>query len=158
MSEIVKCPLCGTEHMADASDTMGAWKQIRLDTGYCNICSIGEHRARLHASGAEMWNVIVDGKYYSTSESVPLGDPDPRPRAPSWDKGFGGARWDYQPLDGSPPRTTYSLWHGGTVASYMRDRMPDTARFLTRAEADAMLAERMKPATTPDQTNEVTHG
>lgn len=134
---LVACPLCGTKHLADASDTVGSWKQLRIDTGYCNICAIGEERARGHAKGGKLWNVIVKGSYYSTSEIVPLGAPDPRPNA-GW-KGFGGARWDIQWLDGSEPKTTYSLWHGGTVDAHMKDRMPDNARFLTRAETDAIL-------------------
>ena len=132
------CRQCGTMHLADASETAGSWKQIRLDENLCDICAIGEERARIYADGRGPKWLIVNGKYYATSEAVPLGSPDPRPNAPSWDKGFGGARWDFQRLDGSEPQTTYSLWHGGTVTEWMRERMPDNARFLSRDEVSAL--------------------
>ena len=140
-SAMVTCPRCGTQHKADASDTSGEWKPIRIAEGLCNICAIGEHRARVYAAGEGTRWLIIDGKMMSPEAAVPLGEPDPRPNRPSSWKGCSGARWDFQ-RDGHPPETTYSMWHGGSVDSYCRDRMPDNGRLLTKDEVASAIEAR----------------
>ena len=147
----VSCPLCGKVHLADASDTGGSWKQIRIDTGYCNICAIGEELARDYAAGKGPKWLISNGKLYSPEAPVPLGAPDPQPRKPSNWKGCSGARWDFQ-RDGDKPQTTYSMWIGGDVSPHMADRMPDNGRLLAEQEVRQLLGEA-SPTPTHSDTN-----
>jgi hypothetical protein len=137
------CRLCGTAHRADGSDTAGSWKQIRIDENLCDICAIGEERARNFVAGKGTKWLIVGGKLHSPEAPVWLGEPDPQPGKPSNWKGCSGARWDFQRF-GEEPQTTYSMWIGGTVQAHMRDRMPDNGRFLSREEVEAILESRRR--------------
>jgi len=136
------CPRCDTRHKADGSDTAGEWKPIRIAEGLCNIYAIGEHRARIYAAGEGIRWLIIDGKMLSPEAPVALGQPDPRPNTPSNWKGCSGARCDFQ-RNGSEPQTTCSMWHGGAVDSFCRDRMPDNGRWISREEAVAILASQV---------------
>lgn len=138
----INCARCGKETLADASNTSGSWKPIRLELGICDICAIGEERARAYAAGKGTRWLIIDGHMYSPSahDTVPLGKPDPRPRTPM--RGMAGRRFDFERFDGSPPVSCYSLWSGGEVDPWARDRMPDNGRFLngaTKARAGDIL-------------------
>lgn len=135
------CRLCGTLHLADASNTGGSWKQIRIDENLCDICAIGEERARNYAAGRGPKWLIAGGKLYSPEAPVPLGASDPQPNKPSNWKGCSGAVWHFQ-RDGGEPQTTYSMWVGGTVSAHMKDRMPDNGRLLKGEELEAALAAR----------------
>jgi len=139
--EIATCPRCGTRHKADGSDTAGEWKPIRVAEALCNICAIGEHRARLYTEGKGTRWLIIGGKYMSPEAPVALGEADPRPNTPSNWKGCSGAKMHFQ-RDGCEPQTTYSMWHGGHVDKYMRDRMPDNGRWLTDADAAQAIEAR----------------
>lgn len=140
-SAMVSCPRCGSRHKADASDTAGEWKPIRIAEGFCNICAIGEHRARIYAAGRGVRWLIVNGKMMSPEAPVALGAPDPQPSKPSNWKGCSGSRWDFQ-RDGCEPQTTYSMWHGGEVDQFCRERMPDNGRLLTKDEVASAMSVR----------------
>lgn len=124
-----RCARCGDAQKADASDTGGSWKAIRLDHGLCDGCAIWEERAREYERGGTNW-LIVDGSMYSPAQVVPFGEIDPTPGASF--RGFGGRRFDYQRFDEDTPRSSYSMWHGGEVREAVRDRMPDNARWVAR--------------------------
>lgn len=128
-----RCPRCGAATKPDASDTSGSWKPIRLELGLCNICAIREERAREYVSGKAKDTLIIDGYTYGADRRncVPLGNKDPHPGAQF--RGMAGRRFDIERFDGSPPFSCYSLWAGGAVDEWSRDRMPDNARFLNGA-------------------------
>lgn len=133
-----RCPRCDAATKADASDTGGSWKVIRVELGLCDICAIREERAREYAAGKSKNTLIIGAYTYSADRSncVPLGEKDPHPFQQN--RGMAGRRFDIERLDGSPPFSCFSLWAGGEVDGYSRDRMPDNARFLNGAErADA---------------------
>lgn len=64
--------------------------------------------------------VIVDGKAYY---------PTPDTDAPNHCKGFGGAIFRYQFLDGRI-ETCGNMWSNGVIPQHFRDRLPDNAKFL----------------------------
>jgi len=52
--------------------------------------------------------------------------------------GHGGAEFSIEFFDGSQ-RTTTNLWAGGQIPDHFRERLPDNARFLKRAEYSAYV-------------------
>lgn len=125
-----RCTRCGDAQKADASDTAGSWKPIRLDLGLCDGCAIWEERARQYEKGGTDW-LIVEGSMYTPHQVVEYGAPDPSPGA--YARGFGGQRFDYQRFDSDTPLSAFSMWHGGEIREYVRDRMPDNARWVPKA-------------------------
>jgi hypothetical protein len=45
-------------------------------------------------------------------------------------RGFGGYRFEFQPLDGGPVLVSTNMWFGGAIPPAFRDRIPDTHKML----------------------------
>ncbi|MHA0335799.1 hypothetical protein [Sphingomonas aquatilis] len=129
-----KCIRCGEAHNGGANYVAGRTRDICEEIGACYTCAIREENARDYAAGKMRNALVIDGALYSfdPSNTVPLGAPDPHPRQPM--RGMAGRRFDFQKLDGSAPKSCYSLWYGSPVDEWSRDRMPDNAVFLGGAE------------------------
>lgn len=129
-----RCPRCGAANNVEAKYRPGVTVDIRDELGICYICAIREERAREYAAGKSKRTLIINGYTYAAdpANSVPLGNPDPHPRTSM--RGMAGRRFDIERFDGTPPFSCYSLWAGGEVDEWSRDRMPDNARFLNGAE------------------------
>jgi len=129
-----RCPRCNEPNNPDAKYLAGVESSIRDELGICYCCAIRENTARQYAAGKLPNLLIINGATYSIDprNTVNLGAPDPSPRTPM--RGMAGRRFDFERLDGSPPKSCYSLWYGSTVDPACRDRMPDNARFLNGAE------------------------
>lgn len=128
-----RCPRCADAFNPDAKYIASRTDDIRGELGICYCCAIREERARDYAAGKSKRTLVIDGYTYSadSGNSVPLGQPDPQPRATM--RGMAGRRFDIERLDGTPPFSCYSLWAGGEVDQWSKDRMPDNARFLNGA-------------------------
>jgi len=128
------CPRCGEAHDIAAKYRAGPEATIRDELGVCYICAIHEHELRKYEAGRSRNLLIIGGATYTAdpANTVALGAPDPHPRATM--RGMAGRRFDFERLDGSPPKSCYSLWYGSEVRPWARERMPDNARFLNGAE------------------------
>lgn len=129
-----KCPRCGEAGNGPDSYRQSETTAIMAELGICFCCSVREETARNYVANKSPGLLIINGATYSADprNTVPLGAPDPHPRAQM--RGMAGRRFDFELLDGSPPKSCYSLWYGSEVDKWCRDRMPDNARFLNGAE------------------------
>ncbi|MDF2382447.1 hypothetical protein JMG10_13275 [Nostoc ellipsosporum NOK] len=129
-----RCPRCNAANDGARNYREGRTRDICEELGVCYVCAIREERARDYAAGKAKNTLIIDGYTYSAdrANSVPLGNPDPRPGTPM--RGMAGRRFDIERFDGTPPFSCYSLWAGGPVDEWSRERMPDNARFLNGAK------------------------
>lgn len=91
----------------------------RQPDGTCQKCSFWRQHATL---ANDPCSVRVGGKHYRI-----LAEGD-GPCGPAF-RGFGGARFDIEFLDGRRV-TTRNLWHQGTIPEHFRGRLPDNAKFI----------------------------
>lgn len=77
-----------------------------------------EKRIASLASGRE--NVVIENHCWFT-----VGDPGMK-----GERGFGGYRFEFQPLDGGPLLVSTNMWFGGVIPPAFRERIPDTHTML----------------------------
>lgn len=115
------CPSCGEKNFCTGH--MGKEAERMRETGLCFNCASLEMRCEAGAA------VIIDNYVY-TIRPEPRSDDDHR------FLGMAGRRFDIEFFDGRKI-TTHNLWAGGLIPERYRDRLPNTAKFMSGGRSSA---------------------
>lgn len=126
------CSKCG----GDADPTYSEpYKSRMIERKMCFICSHWTDYDIKLASGAYAKATIIEGNVYG-----------PGSRTSGSFRGMTGRRFDIEYLAPSIHAgkriTTFDLWSGGVMPDWLRERWPDTAKFLNGAERVDIGADR----------------
>jgi hypothetical protein len=115
---VLSCRECG---MPDQARYMQPIRDQMLERELCFGCRLWLERIEeLHAGTADGSHVLVDQNWALHSfSSTGWG-------SPSSSKGYGGARWVVRLNEGAQEFKTDSLWCGGTVPEWFRERLPQS--------------------------------
>lgn len=121
------CPGCGTTgfHTLYMGKTGDRMKQ----TGECFTC------AHWELAALQKQDVVIDGFLYSIGRE-PKNEDERWRAAQRKDLGMSGRRFDIEFFDGRKV-TTHNLWAGGEIPKKFRDRIPNTAKFISGERANA---------------------
>lgn len=118
LQERIRCTSCG---QLERVEYLNKDRLVALQL--CHGCELW-HGRLVHPR--ERCHAVIGGVWYTVER-------EPRPGTPDHCKGFGGARFEIEWLDGRRAVTT-NLWRGGDVPDHLRADAPDDARFIPGEE------------------------
>lgn len=127
------CPGCGKEGFH--TKYMGSEGKRMEVTGECFECAYWELRCE---KGEEL---VIDNYVYGIGTEPS----EAQRRSGRGMLGMGGRRFDIEFFDGRK-FTTHNLWAGGLIPERYRERLPNTAKFISGERADASGTTCWNPA------------
>lgn len=113
---IFKCSICGNDYNLDNFDMKSSLPQMMRDRHFCFTCAFWTNKIESPDPNRE----IIDGQHYVFY---------PGPNS-AYFQGFGG-RTFYAIRNNGELITSNNVWHQGDIPSWFRDKLPDTAKFIS---------------------------